>query len=444
MCVDEVARTLGFSRGNPFGGLHLEVAAAGAHAEIGRDEIGDGGAPSVRDVRVENDARNPYVPPDARGLGGLVAPERERSAGERGKNSERPSQGAVLLPYSPPMKEPGQVDVLVIGAGPVGLACAIEASRQGLSHVLIEKAAPLHTLVRWPTHTVFFSTPELLEIGGHPFVTERGKPTRREGLAYYRKVSEREGLLIRHHETVTSLERRAGLFHVTTSRGVHRARAVVVATGFFDTPNLLGVPGEDRENVSHYYTEPYPHTASDVLVVGGKNSAVEAALDLHRNGARVTMAVRGRAFGASVKYWLKPDIENRVKEGSIRALFETQVVSIEDGLVVLDTAGTKSGIPNDFVFALTGYRPDFPLLRSLGIAITDDLHVVHDPVSMETSVPGLYVAGVVAAGIDIGKLFIENGRLHAVAIVKHILACRGASPSAPLAAPALRTFQDGD
>ena len=336
------------------------------------------------------------------------------------------------------------VDLLVVGAGPVGLACALEAARQGLSHVVIEKGAPLQTLVSWPTHTVFFSTPELLEIGGHPFVTAAGKPTRREGLAYYRKVAEREGLVIRHHEAVTSLERAGDLFRVATTKGIHAARAVVVATGFFDTPNLLGVPGEDLPKVSHYYTEPYAHTGSDVLVVGGKNSAVEAALDLHRNGVHVTMAVRGHAFGASVKYWLKPDIENRVREGSICAYFDTRVFSIEEGAVVLETAGRKYEIPNDFVFALTGYRPDFPLLRTLGIAITDDLHVVHDPVTMETSVPGLYVAGVVAAGIEIGKLFIENGRLHAVAIVKHILARRGAAPAALLAAPAIRRFQDGD
>ena len=342
------------------------------------------------------------------------------------------------------MEEPGQVDVLVIGAGPVGLACALEAARQGLSHVVIEKGAPLETLVRWPSHVVFFSTPELLEIGGHPFVTAAGKPTRREGLSYYRKIAEREGIRIHHHETVTSLQRTAGLFQVATTKGVHTARAVVVATGFFDTPNFLGVPGEDLPKVSHYYTEPFAYTGSDVLVVGGKNSAVEAALDLHRNGARVTMAVRGPAFGASVKYWLKPDIENRVKEGSIQAYFETRIVSIEGRVVVLETTGRKYEIPNDFVFALTGYRPDFPLLRSLGIAITDDLHVVHDPVTMETSVPGLYVAGVVAAGIDIGKLFIENGRLHAVEIVKHILAGRGAAPAAPLAAPPIQRFQDGD
>ena len=265
------------------------------------------------------------------------------------------------------------VDLLVVGAGPVGLACALEAARQGLSHVVIERGALLDTLVNWPTHTIFFSTPELLEIGGHPFATASVKPTRREGLVYYRKVAEREGLAIRLHERVLSVEKDGDLFRVTTTRGLAAARAVVVATGFYANPNLLGVPGEDLPKVSHYYTEPFAHAHTDVLVVGGKNSAVEAALDLHRNGVRVTMAVRKSAFGASVKYWLKPDIENRVKEGSIRALFETTVSRIEERRVVLETAGKTFEIPNDFVFALTGYRPDFPLLAACGIAVTDDL-----------------------------------------------------------------------
>ena len=335
-------------------------------------------------------------------------------------------------------------DLLVVGAGPVGLACALEAARQGLSHVVIEKGALLDTLVHWPTHTIFFSTPELLEIGGHPFATASGKPTRREGLVYYRKVAEREGLAIRLHERVLSVERDGDLFRVTTASGVEAARAVVVATGFYANPNLLGVPGEDLPKVSHYYTEPFAHALTDVLVVGGKNSAVEAALDLHRNGVRVTMAVRKSAFGASVKYWLRPDIENRVKEGSIRAHFETKVSRIEERHVVLETAGRTFGIPNDFVFALTGYRPDFSLLNACGITVTDDLQVPHDPETMETNVPGLYVAGVVAAGKEIGKLFIENGRLHAVAVVKHLLASRGTAPAAPLAAPRIRRFQDGD
>jgi thioredoxin reductase (NADPH) len=338
------------------------------------------------------------------------------------------------------VKEP--VDLLVVGAGPVGLACALEARRAGLTHVVLEKGALLNTLVNWPTHVVFFSTPELLEIGGHPFVASGPKPTRREGLDYYRKVMEREGLDVRLHTPVASLAKRDGLFAAETPGGSFLARAAVVATGFFDTPNLLGIPGEDLPKVSHYYREPYAHAGTDVLVVGGKNSAVEAALDLHRHGARVTMAIRGAGFGTSVKYWLKPDVENRVREGSIRALFDTTVVSVEDGGVTLRSSGGTATIPNDFVYALTGYRPDFPFLRACGIAVTEELAVVHDPATMETNVPGLYVAGVVAAGRHIGALFIENGRAHAAQIVGHVLSVRGGT-GAPRV-PAVGRFRDGD
>jgi thioredoxin reductase (NADPH) len=291
---------------------------------------------------------------------------------------------------------------------------------------------------------VFFSTPELLEIGGVPFVTAATKPTRREGLVYYRKVAERAGLNVRLNERVLRVEQDAGLFVAITPKGRYRARKLIVVTGFYDNPNRLGVPGEDLPKVSHYYTEPFAHAGTDVLVVGGKNSAVEAALDLHRNGARVTMAVRKPAFGKGVKYWLLPDIENRVKEGSIRAFFETTVEAIAPSSVRMKRAGEVSEIPNDFVFALTGYHPDFVFLKSLGIGITEDFHVVHDPATMETNVPGLYVAGVVAAGVAIGTLFIENGRIHAVHIVKHILDVEGRSAAGPLAAPPLKRFQDGD
>lgn len=336
------------------------------------------------------------------------------------------------------------VDLLVIGAGPVGLACGVEAVRAGLTHRILEKGALLNTLVNWPTFTVFFSTPELLEIGDLPFSTLGAKPTRREGLVYYRKVKERFGLDVRLGERVTGLERESVPFRVVTSRGAHRARRVVAATGFFDTPNLLGVPGENLAKVSHYYKEPFACAGREVLVVGGKNSAVEAALDLHRNGARVTMAVWSEAFGASVKYWLKPDIENRVKEGSIRAFFRTTVYEIREEEVVLSRDGGTFAIPNDVVLALTGYRPDFAFLRSLGIGVTGDGHLVHDPETMETNVPGLYVAGVVAAGVDIGKLFIENGRVHAVQIARHAAASLGRTPRAPLGAPPIGPFQDGD
>jgi len=335
-------------------------------------------------------------------------------------------------------------DILVIGAGPVGLACGVEAARQGLSHLVLDRGSLLNTLRRWPTYTVFFSTPDLLEIGGVPFVTASGKPSRREGLVYYRKVAERFGVNVRTFEAVDSVARDGRGFRVTTSKGVVEARHVVVATGFFDTPNLLGVPGEELPKVSHYYTEPFAHAGRDVLVVGGKNSAVEAALDLHRNGARVTMAVRGPSFGRSVKYWLAPDIENRVKEGSIRAYLGTAVAEILEGSVRLLRGEEAIELPNDHVFALTGYRPDFPFLRSLGIEVTSDLHLVFDERSMETTVPDLYVAGVVAAGVDIGKLFIENGRNHAVEIVRDILRKMGRTPGSPLVERPIGAFQDGE
>ena len=315
------------------------------------------------------------------------------------------------------------VDVLVVGGGPVGLACALEASRAGLSHVVLEKGALLNTLVNWPTHVVFFSTPELLEIGGHPFVSSGVKPTRREGLDYYRKVKERERLDVRLGARVTSLTKADGLFRgARRRRGRSRRAPAVVATGFFDTPNLLGVPGEDLPKVSHYYREPYPHAGTDVLVVGGKNSAVEAALDLHRHGARVTMAIRGAGFGASVKYWLRPDVENRVREGSIRAYFDTTVASVEERHVTLRAAAAPRRSRTTSSTRSRGTGRTFRSCAPAGIAVTEGLEVVHDATTMETNVPGLYVAGVVAAGRHIGRLFIENGRAHAAQIVRHLVA----------------------
>lgn len=340
------------------------------------------------------------------------------------------------------MSEP--VDLLVIGAGPVGLACGIEAARAGLSHRILEKGVLLNTLVAWPTFTVFFSTPELLEIGDLPFPTSGTKPTRREALVYYRKAKERYGLDVRLFERVTGLERAGDLFRVTTSKGEHLARRVVAATGFFDTPNPLHVPGEDLPKVSHYYKEPFPYAGTDVLVVGGKNSAVEAALELFRNGARVTMAVRRESFGESVKYWLRPDIENRVKEGSIRALFGTCVTAITERCVTLARGGETFTIANDFVLALTGYRPDFPFLRSLGIAVTPEGCLAHDAETMETNVPGLYLAGVVAGGTEISKLFIENGRVHAAQIARHAAASLGKRAVERRQMPRVSRYQDGD
>ncbi len=339
---------------------------------------------------------------------------------------------------------PEAVDLLVVGAGPVGIACAIEASRSGMTSRIVEKGALCETLVRWPADVVFFSTPELLEIGGLPFVTAGPKPTRREGLRYYRKAAAAYGLDVRLYERVRSVASEEERFLVTTEKGVHAARRVVLSTGFFDLPNLLGVPGEELAKVTHYYVEPFRYSGTDVLVVGGGNSAVEAALDLHRNGARVTMAVRELALKKTIKYWLTPDVTNRIAEGSIRAYFGHEVAKIDAERVTLRGPEESVEIANDFVVALTGYHPDFDFLRGAGVEVTGDGHPLLDPETMETTVPGLYLAGVVAAGVDIGKLFIENGRRHAAQIARHATAALGRTPLPASSLPGIRPFQDGD
>ncbi len=335
------------------------------------------------------------------------------------------------------------VDLLVVGAGPVGIACGIEAVRLGLTCLVVDKGAFCETLVRWPADVVFFSTPELLEIGGLPFVTSGTKPTRREGLRYYRKAAEAYRLDLRLYERVLGVGRSGEGFVVTTEKGSHAARRVVLATGFFDLPNLLGVAGEELPKVTHYYVEPFRYSGTEVLVVGGGNSAVEAALDLYRNGARVTMAVREPALKKTVKYWLNPDISNRIAEGSIRAFFAAEVSWIAEKTVGIACGGAPLVLPNDFVVALTGYHPDLDFLRACGVEVTPDGHPVFDEGTMETAVPGLYLAGVVAAGVDIGKLFIETGRRHA-ALVARDAAARLGSRSPDAAIPVLSRFQDGD
>ena len=344
-------------------------------------------------------------------------------------------------PSPAPSRRP--VDLLVVGAGPVGIACGIEAIRAGLGCRVVEKGAVCDALVRWPADLVFFSTPELLEIGGLPFVTSGTKPTRREALRYYRKAAGAFGLDMRLYEQVLSVRRGGAGFAVTTTKGVHEAVRVVLATGFFDRPNLLSVPGEELPKVTHYYDEPYRYSGTEVLVVGGGNSAVEAALDLYRNGARVTMAVREQALKRTVKYWLTPDISNRIAEGSIRAFFDAEVSWIAEKTVGIACGGAPLVLPNDFVVALTGYHPDLDFLRACGVEVTPDGHPLFDEGSMETAVPGLYLAGVVAAGVDIGKLFIENGRRHAALVARHAAARLG-SRSPDAAIPAISRFQDGD
>ena len=324
-------------------------------------------------------------------------------------------------------------DVIIVGAGPSGLATAIAAKHFGLDYVVLEQGSLVDAIARFPINMVFFTTPELLEIGGIPLTTPFDKPTRAEALRYYRKVVDTFQIQVSLYEQVTSIEASpagedAGsggparfLVESRTSRGVTRvreARNVVLAMGYYELPNMLNVPGEDLPHVTHFYKEAHPYYRQRVVIVGGKNSAAEAALEIHRAGGHVTMVHRGAGFGESVKYWVKPDIENRVKEGSIQAHFNAKVVEIRANEIVLDTGAT---IPAESVLLLTGYRADPEFMRRIGVELHDDtLAPKYDVDTYETRVPGLFVAGGQVAGSRTGTVFIENGRFHGEQIAKAI------------------------
>jgi thioredoxin reductase (NADPH) len=309
-------------------------------------------------------------------------------------------------------------DVLVIGAGPTGLACAIEAQRIGLRALVLDKGCLVNSLFHYPANMTFFTTPELLEIGEIPFASANMKPTRQEALEYYRKVTEKFDLkVLQYHwvKTVTGEDNRFRVTATDRTGGIHdfEARKIVVATGYYDLPNMMSIPGEDLAKVSHYYHEPHPYYDSDVLVIGGKNSAAIAALELWRHGARVTLAYRGAAMHPNVKYWIKPDIENRIKNREIMAYFKSCVTEIGIDYVSLQTPQGAVRLENDFVFALTGYHPDYDFLQSLGIELSkEQCRPVCDPETLESNVPGIYVAGVIVAGAMTSEIFIENGRFH--------------------------------
>ena len=310
-------------------------------------------------------------------------------------------------------------DLLVIGAGPTGLACAIEAQRAGFTAVLVDKGCLCNSLFHYPANMIFFTTPELLEIGDIPFPSPNQKPSRDEALEYYRKVAEHYHLDIRQYETVERVTGADGNFTVYTvdrfNRPLaHRARKLVIATGYYDLPNYLDVPGENLSKVFHYYHDPHPYFGLDVLVIGGKNSAAIAALDLWRHGARVTLVHRGPEMHRHVKYWILPDINNRIKNAEITAFFSTTVSRITEDEVVLTTPEGELTLPNHFVFALTGYRPDFEFLEALGITLDENNNrcPVCDPATLESNVPGIYLAGVIIAGERTNEIFIENGRFH--------------------------------
>jgi thioredoxin reductase (NADPH) len=309
-------------------------------------------------------------------------------------------------------------DVLVIGAGPTGMACAIEAQRSGFKAVLIEKGCLVNSLFHYPANLVFFTTPELLEIGDIPFPSPNPKPNRQEALEYYRNVAQHYRLDVRQYEKVERVRGRDSDFTVDTSDSKGRARAhhtrkLIVATGYYDLPNLMQIPGENMPKVFHYYREPHPYYDSDVLVIGGKNSAAIAALELWRRGARVTLVHRGPGMHQNVKYWIKPDIENRIKNGEITAYFNTLVKEIAEDEVLLETPEGERRIKNNFVFALTGYHPDFDFLQSLGVRLQPpECRPECNLQTLESNVPGIYLAGVIVAGSRTSEIFIENGRFH--------------------------------
>jgi thioredoxin reductase (NADPH) len=328
---------------------------------------------------------------------------------------------------------------VIIGAGPTGLACAIESEKAGLTAVSIDKGCLVNSLYNYPANMVFFTTPELLEIGNIPFTTAHQKPTRSEALEYYRKVSEHYRLKIRQYETVERVSGSDGAFVLytrdrTAAAHQYQARKVVIATGFYDLPNMMGIPGEDLAKVHHYYSEPHPYFDADVVVIGGKNSAAIAALELWRHGARVTLVHRGPAIHQNVKYWIKPDIENRIKNKEVTAYFNTTVKAITPTTAVLNTPDGELTLKNDFVLALTGYHPDFDLLRQVGIEIAPlpDCRPAVNTETLETNVPGVYLAGVVVAGNRTNEIFIENGRFHGQQIAADLRRKLGGSTAPPV------------
>ncbi|MCW5910616.1 MAG: YpdA family putative bacillithiol disulfide reductase [Cyclobacteriaceae bacterium] len=314
-------------------------------------------------------------------------------------------------------------DVIIIGGGPIGLACAIEAKKAGLRYVVIEKGCLVNSLYNYPHNMSFFSTSDRLEIGGVPFISNNAKPTRPEALEYYRRVCSSWQLDVRLYEPVQAVAKEEhGDFRITTSKAAYTSKAVILALGFYDLPYLLNVEGEDLPKVKHYYDEPHPYFAQKVAVIGAANSAVDVALETWRKGADVTMIVRNPAIGDNVKYWARPDIENRIKEGSIKAYFSSSVKIITPQTIEVETPQGIVSLENDFVLAMTGYQPPFDFMKAAGVKFRqDEAHTpVYDPETMESNVPGLFLAGVVVGGLQTNKWFIENSRVHAEQIISHL------------------------
>lgn len=314
-------------------------------------------------------------------------------------------------------------DVLIIGAGPIGLACGIAAQDAGLSHTIIDKGCLVNSIYNYPHNMTFFSTSDRLEIGRVPFISHNPKPTRPEALEYYRRVATSRQLNTRLYENVLEVKKDHEIFLVNTSKQTYLARAIIIATGFYDLPYLLNIPGEDLPKVKHYYDEPHPYFDMRVAVVGAANSSVDVALETFRKGAKeVVMVVREKEINPRVKYWVRPDIENRINEGSIKAYFESQITRIEEKSIDVQTPEGDITLPNDFVLAMTGYQPDFTFLKKVGINIGTDEYMTpeYDEHTMETNVENVYLAGVICGGLKTNAWFIENSRVHADMIVNDL------------------------
>jgi len=313
-------------------------------------------------------------------------------------------------------------DVIIIGAGPIGLSCGIEAKKRNKSHLVIEKGCLVNSLFHYPTNMTFFSTSERLEIGEIPFVSHGDKPTRRESLEYYRRTAEVWKLNIHSYEEVFNVEKIDNEFIVKTSKAEYKVNNIIAATGFYLEPNLLNIPGEDKPKVKHYFDEAHPYAYLKLIIVGAANSAVDVALEAYRRGSEVTMVIRENKLKDSVKYWVKPDIENRINEGSIKAYFNSELTEIRDNEIDIKIPDGTITVDNDFVFAMTGYHPNYNFLKRIGIIISDDENLIpfYNEETYETNVKGIYIAGAVCGGMKTGKWFIENSRGHAIQIFRQI------------------------
>jgi thioredoxin reductase (NADPH) len=313
------------------------------------------------------------------------------------------------------------LDFIIIGAGPIGLTCGIACEQKGLTYQIIEKGTLVNSLYNYPLNMTFFSTSEKLEIGNVPFISHNPKPTRAEALEYYRRVAMHWKLKVRLFEKVRDVTRAENTFFVRTDKAVFQSRAIIISTGFYDLPNLLNIPGEKLPKVHHYYREPHLYYGQKIVVIGAANSAVDVALETWRKGAEVTMVIREKEIGENVKYWVRPDIQNRIKAGDITAYFESKLTEVRENEVEIQTPEGKKTLPNDFVLAMTGYLPDFGLLTQMGVEIGEDemKTPVHNTETMETNMPGIYLAGVICGGMQTNKWFIENSRDHADKIMRH-------------------------